>query len=86
MFAGSGGSLWHLFNNGSPTWSWDTGNPFGGSLSSSPSAASWGLNHIDIMATTGTFLGGGNQLEHLWFDNVSWSSWNQARSLSVGAP
>ena len=66
---GTDNQLWHRWWDGTV---WNAWEPLGGGLTSSPSAASWGTNRLDV------FIRGNDlRLWHKWWDGSGWSAWVQ---------
>jgi len=71
---GSDNALWHKWYTTSGGWSgWES---LGGTLSCSPTVASWGTNRLDVFACDTS-----NHLTHKYF-NGGWSSWESGTVLA----
>jgi hypothetical protein len=67
----------HLYTRSfDPSTGWSVWSGLNGSIAGDPAAVSWGPNRIDVFAR-----GTGNDLQHIWFQDGMWHSWE---SLSPG--
>jgi IPT/TIG domain/Repeat of unknown function (DUF346) len=79
--SGSDSNLHHTFHTDfSPAWSgWEN---LGGTLTSAPTAVSWGSqNRIDVFVR-----GSDNALWHKWWTGTSWSGWESLGGVLAAAP
>ena len=70
-----------IFQN---TWNgtaWSGWGYLGGSLTSNPSAVSWGPNRIDCFAQ-----GTDNAMWHKWWDGAAWNGWESLGGVITAGP
>jgi Domain of unknown function (DUF1906)/Repeat of unknown function (DUF346) len=71
----------HLVHRWFAFGAWSAWEDLGGSLTSAPTAVSWGPGHIDVFAR-----GGSNQLLHRSFDGGRWSAWESLGGVLTSGP
>jgi hypothetical protein len=81
---GTDGNVWHKYYT-SGTWSnWASeigAPPPGIAPGSSPSAATWGGNRLDVFVR-----GNDDAIWHSWWDGVSWSAWQSLGPTIISDP
>jgi hypothetical protein len=60
---------------------WSSWENLGGTLTSAPTAVSWGPGRIDVFAR-----GGSKQLIHRWYTSGRWSAWESLGGVLISAP
>jgi hypothetical protein len=71
----------HLIHRWYAYGAWSAWEDLGGSLSSAPSAVSWGQGRIDVFARDSA-----KRLIHRWFVNGRWSWWENLGGVLTSAP